>query len=121
MEFKEKQPIYLQIGNHICENILEGIWGKGDKIPSIRELAVEIEVNPNTVAHTFRYLEEIRVILKKRGIGYFITETAKDILLEKKKDDFIKLQLPNIFNTMNLLKISWADLETFYGKYENKQ
>jgi len=118
MEFKEKQSIYLQIGDLICENILAGIWGKSEKIASIRELAAEIEVNPNTVVRTFGYLEDMGIILKKRGIGYFVTETAEDIILKKKRETFIKLQLPNIFKTMDLLEISWADLEKFHEEYE---
>ena len=120
MEFKEKQSIYLQIGDHICENILAGIWSEGEKIPSTRELAAEIEVNPNTVVRTFSYLEDMGVILKKRGIGYFVTETAEGIILKKKKKNFIKLQLPNIFKTMDLLKISRADLERLHEEYEKK-
>ena len=120
MEFKEKQSIYLQIGEHICENILSGIWGKGEKIPSTREFAAEIEVNPNTVVRTFSYLEDMGVILKKRGIGYFVTDEAEKIILKNKKIEFIKNQLPNIFKSMNQLKITWDDMEELYNEYKKE-
>ena len=49
MEFKEPKGIYLQIADQICIRILQDEWGAGERIPSIRELAVELGVNPNTV------------------------------------------------------------------------
>ena len=121
MKFEKTQSIYLQIGDHVCENILSGTWNNGEKLPSTRELAIDVKVNPNTVVRTFRYLEDMGVILKKRGIGYFVTDKAKDIILEKKREDFIKFQLPNIFKTMDLLKISMADLERLHEECKVKK
>ena len=57
MEFLQNQAIYQQIADYICERILQQDWRIGEKIPSIREMAVKIEVNPNTVAKTYSYLE----------------------------------------------------------------
>ncbi len=76
MEFKEKQAIYLQIGEHVCENILRKQWKEGDKIPSIREMAIGIEVNPNTVMRAYNYLQDMGIISNKRGIGYFVTDNS---------------------------------------------
>ena len=69
MEFKEKQAIYLQIGEHISETILRKQWEEGEKIPSVREMAMSIEVNPNTVMRTYSYLQDRGIIFNKRGIG----------------------------------------------------
>jgi GntR family transcriptional regulator len=74
MEFGDNNAIYLQIADHFCENILLQKWNPGDRIPSVREMAVSIEVNPNTVMRTFNYLQDKGIIFNKRGIGYFVTE-----------------------------------------------
>ena len=70
MEFTQPQAIYLQIGDYICENILRRSWHGGDRIPSIRELAMDVQVNPNTVTRTYAYLQDQGIIFNRRGIGY---------------------------------------------------
>ncbi|MCK4804371.1 MAG: GntR family transcriptional regulator [Spirochaetes bacterium] len=114
MEFKKKQAIYLQIGEHISENILRKLWKEGDKIPSIREMAVSIEVNPNTVMRTYNYLQDMGIIFNKRGIGYFVADRSYEKTQELKKKNFINLDLPHIFKTMDLLKITLDDLKELY-------
>lgn len=117
MEFKEKQAIYLQIGEYICENILRKQWKEGDKIPSIREMAVSIEVNPNTVMRTYSYLQDMGIIFNKRGIGYFVADRSYEKTQELKKNNFITRELPHLFKTMDLLKITFEDLRKFYENY----
>jgi GntR family transcriptional regulator len=116
MEFKERQAIYLQIGEYICENILRKKWREGDKIPSIRDMAVSIEVNPNTVMRTYSYLQDMGIIYNKRGIGYFVAENSYQKTLGLKKKNFIDHELPQFFKTMTLLKITLDDLKHFYDK-----
>ena len=116
MEFRERQAIYLQIGDYICENILRKKWEQGDRIPSIRELSVSIEVNPNTVMRSYGYLQDRDIIYNKRGIGYFVAENAYEKTLELKKQNFIKRELPRLFNTMDLLELTFEDLKTIYGE-----
>ena len=74
MEFGDSNAIYLQIADQLSENILLRKWSPGDRIPSVRELAVSVEVNPNTVMRTFNYLQEKGIIYNKRGIGYFVSD-----------------------------------------------
>ena len=89
MEYKNDQAIYLQIANHFFENILQRKWQKGEKIPSIREMAVEFEVNPNTALRTFNFLQEKGIIFNKRGLGYFLADDGLERTLELKKEQFI--------------------------------
>jgi DNA-binding transcriptional regulator YhcF (GntR family) len=70
MEFRENQAIYLQIAELICERILLKQWASEDKVPSVRELAVQLEVNPNTVMRTYDFLEQKDIIFTKRGMGF---------------------------------------------------
>lgn len=116
MEFQRRQAIYLQIGDYICENILMKKWKEWDKIPSIRELAVSIEVNPNTVMRTYSYLQDRGIIFNRRGIGYFVAENAYENTRSLKKEGFINHDLPHLFKTMDLLNLSFNDLKLFYNK-----
>ncbi len=114
MEFKAQKAIYLQIADYICEQILKKEIRVGDRIPSIRELAISIEVNPNTVARSYVYLEENQIIIKQRGVGYFIEEDAYRRTVALKKDYFLKHELPDVFKTMSLLKIKLDELQALY-------
>ncbi|MBA7631927.1 hypothetical protein ES703_39464 [subsurface metagenome] len=115
MEFRQNQAIYLQIADLICENILTGSWKEGDRIPSIRELSVSIEVNPNTVMRSYSYLQDLDIVYNQRGIGYFVADQAYRKTTELKKRSFINRELPQIFKTMDLLHINCDDLKDMYA------
>ena len=114
MEYREKRSIYLQIADYMCENILGGQWRESDRIPSIREMAMESEVNPNTVARSYSFLQEKGIIQNKRGIGYFISEDAEAQTRSMIKEEFVKEELPYVFRRMDLLGISVGDLQGYY-------
>lgn len=117
MEFRDDQAIYLQIADHFCENILLEKWKPGDRIPSVREMAVNIEVNPNTVMRTFTYLQEKGIIYNKRGIGYFVAEDGKIKTNALRKEDFISNELPRLFKAMDLLHLSIEDISKYYQQH----
>lgn len=119
MEFKDNQAIYLQIADLFCEHILLEKWNAGDRIPSVREMAVSIEVNPNTVMRTFNYLQEKGIIFNKRGIGYFVADDGLQKTMDLRKEDFVKQELPRMFKDMDLLNLSLDDLKGYYEKYKN--
>jgi GntR family transcriptional regulator len=119
MNFKDKQSIYLQIGDYICDNILLGGWKIGKRIPSIREFAIEIEVNPNTVIRTYNYLEDLKIITKKRGVGYFVSKNAVKFISNIKKQIFVKERLPELFRQMELLEISWDEVNEYFSNYKS--
>lgn len=117
IEFKENQAIYLQIADQFVENILQGKWTSGDKIPSIRDTAVEFEVNPNTTLRTFNYLQEKGIIYNKRGLGYFVSDDGYDKTKALKKEQFLEEELPSLFNSMQLLGVTFSDLQNYYSKF----
>lgn len=119
MDFQNKKSIYLQIADYVCEQILLEKWQENDKIPSIRELAVSLEVNPNTVMRTYAFLEEKDIIKTQRGIGYFVALGAYQQALAFKKQEFLQDDLPQIFRSMDLLKISMDEIKQLY-KERNK-
>ena len=121
MEFGNDKAIYLQITDHFCENILLEKWKAGDRIPSVREIAVNIEVNPNTVMRTFTYLQDKGIIFNKRGIGYFVAEDGLEKTKALRKEDFVSHELPRFFKAMSLLNFTMEDVNTSYNKYVNAQ
>lgn len=114
VEFKDKKAIYLQIAENICESILRKEWGVGEKIPSIRESAAILEVNPNTVTRSYSYLEELGVIKIQRGVGYFVTENATKTILNLKKKRFFSEELPLLFDTMKLMGVDIKEIIKIY-------
>ena len=111
MKFTKPKAIYMQIADYLIESILAAELKGGDRIPSVREMAAQVEVNPNTVARTFSYLQEKEIIFNKRGVGYFVAEDALEKTKVLKKEAFIKQFLPEVFKMMELLGISFEDLK----------
>lgn len=118
MEFTSNQSIYLQISDKISERILRKEWTAGMRIPSIREIAVQMEVNPNTVVRSYNYLQEKGMIQNKRGIGYFISDAAYTTINNEMKTRFIDIEMPAIIKKMLLLDI---DPKLFQTVWENER
>jgi len=115
MEFRDNEAIYLQIAGYVSENILLAKWAVEDKVPSVRDLAVELQVNPNTVMRTYEFLQNQQVIYNKRGIGYFVAPGAELKVKEYRKERFLQQELPQFFKNISLLEI---DLEEVRQRYE---
>ena len=111
MEFKSKQAIYLQIADYVCDQILSGKWPAGEKIISIRDLAIQLAVNLNTVSRTYEYLQQQGVIFTRRGIGYFVSETAPDAIREIRRQKFFKQELPEFIKTLRMLGIEFEEIQ----------
>lgn len=111
MEFKDKEAIYLQIADYAGDHILLGKWGINEKIPSVRELAVELQVNPNTVMRSYEFLQSREIIVNKRGIGFFVDQDAKDKLKTYRKERFLGQELPGFFRNLSLLDISMDEIK----------
>jgi len=110
MEFSEPKGIYLQIADRIRERILRGEWKAGERIPSIRELAVELGVNPNTVTRSYQKLLERELISNQRGRGYFVSENAVERALGEMRKEFMRDELPRIIEAMRLLGIGVEEI-----------
>lgn len=118
MQFESNEPIYLQITEWMMENILERVWSEGDKIPSIREMAVEVEVNPNTVVRSYNELQDQEVIHNQRGIGYFVSDGGYKKVQDIKKRAFIERELPRVFKIMDLLGMDLDAVKNYYSDYK---
>lgn len=103
MEFNSNKSIYLQICDTICEKILSGALIPDERIMSVRDYGAEIGVNPNTVMRSYEKLTSEGIIYNRRGIGYFVSHDAREIVLEAQRKEFIEQELPAIRRRMQLL------------------
>ncbi|MDR1091597.1 MAG: GntR family transcriptional regulator [Prevotella sp.] len=121
MNFKPNRPIYLQIVDFCFRNILTNEWAKDNRIPSVRELGLTLQVNPNTAMRAFEYMQAEDIIYLKRGMGYYVSpEARKKISILQKKEFFDEI-LPVTFESMNLLDISIEEVVKHYEQYKEKQ
>jgi GntR family transcriptional regulator len=79
IEFNNNIPIYLQIINNIKQDIVVGKLKTGQKMPSVRELAGTLKVNPNTIQRVYQELDREKITFTKRGMGTYVTEEEKTI------------------------------------------
>ena len=117
MEFRDNKAIYLQIADYVCEHILLSKWSIEEKIPSVREMAVALEVNPNTVMRTYELLQSKNIIANKRGIGFFVADQAIAHVKDYRKTQFIEEELPVVFRNVYVLNIGFDELQTRYNTF----
>jgi DNA-binding transcriptional regulator YhcF (GntR family) len=120
MQFRESQAIYLQIADYVCEQILLKEWKAEERIPSVRELAVQLEVNPNTVMRTYEFLQQQEIIFNQRGIGYFVAANAVKNAQQYRRNDFVEKDLPQVFRTLYLLGMELEELKPRFEKYKKQ-
>jgi GntR family transcriptional regulator len=120
MQFRETRPIYLQIADYVCEKILLREWKASDRIPSVRELAVTLEVNPNTVMRTVEFLQLKEIVINQRGVGLFVSDSAYQNAMAYSKEEFMEKELPYFFRSLVLLDIGLEELEPLLKKYRKK-
>ena len=108
MDFQKQKPIYLQIEDRLMEQILSG--QVDDRMPSVRDVAALMGVNPNTVVRTFDHLQNAEIIYNRRGVGYFVSADAKERILAAQRREFLEDELPAIRQRLKALDISIDEL-----------
>lgn len=119
MNFNTNQSIFIQIADRVCDWVLSGEYQADARIPSVRELAVEMEVNPNTVMRSFERLQANDIIYNKRGIGYFIASDAEKKIRKMRHNQFVDEVLPSVFKEMHLLGVNLSELTEAYHLYSS--
>ncbi|MEH7355178.1 GntR family transcriptional regulator [Neobacillus drentensis] len=76
-DFQTSKPIYIQIADHLSSQIVRGEMRAGEKLPSVREMAINSGVNPNTIQRTYSEMERMGIVETKRGQGTFVTENEQ--------------------------------------------
>jgi DNA-binding transcriptional regulator YhcF (GntR family) len=114
MTFTNDKAIYIQMADRLCDEILADKYKDDDRIPSVREYSVLLEVNTNTAVKAYDELARANIIYNKRGLGYFVTPGAKKQILKERKQEFMKQRLPELFRQMALLDITIDDVANAY-------
>jgi len=117
MEFKDNPAIYIQIAEYVCEQVLLNKWKPGEKIISIRDLSITIEISPNTVQRAYDFLQQKNIITNKRGIGYFTEPDAAERILLFRREQFMQNELPVFLRSLYLLKIDIKEISTRYEQF----
>lgn len=105
-----ERPVYLQLRDRIAEAILDGRYGEGEMLPSVRAFAAEQGANPLTVAKAYQLFQEEGLILVKRGVGMFVAEGATRRLLDRERRAFLDEEWPRIRRVIHRLRLDPADL-----------
>ena len=118
MTFTNDKAIYLQMADRLCDEILAGTYREDDRIHSVREYAVMLEVNTNTAVKAYDELARANIIYNKRGLGYFVSPGAKEQILQERRRDFMDNKLPELFRQMKLLGIKKVEIRNLFDTYD---
>ena len=121
LDYRDSKSIYEQIVMGFRELIVNGILKPDEQLPSVRELAVEFGVNPNTVARTYERLTLDGTVTSVRGVGYFVAEQAYENIIARRRKEFYDSALPLFVEQMHLLGITPEEITKLYNakKHEN--
>lgn len=119
MQFDDKVPIYYQIKEYIYRQIITGKLAPGDKMPSVRQLAVDLTVNVNTIQRALSELTAENLIEPKRGKGNFVTATDQQI--SELKEQLINEHLQQLYKNLRELNVSDEEILNDLGRYIDKQ
>lgn len=119
MHFDERSPIYEQIVLQFCRRVVKGEFEPGERILSIRDLAIELKVNTNTVQRAYQEMERRQIIYSRRGTGYFIVE-GEDMVKEL-KTEMVKEAVLKFVEEMRSLGFSGEEIRKELDLYVNGQ
>ncbi len=119
MNFNDNKAIYLQLAERIMDAIIAERYTPGSRIPSVREYAAEVEVNPNTVVRSYEYLEQKGIVYNKRGLGFFVADNAPEVVMSMRRAVFYAEELPYFFERIESFGWSPAELAAEYEEFCN--
>ena len=115
-EWNDSQPIYRQLHDRIVAMILDGELNEGDPLPSVRNVAAEYRVNPLTVMKGYQQLVNEGLVEAKRGLGMFINDGARKLLLQGERERFLAEEWPRVRATIERLGLTLEELMRSAGK-----
>ncbi|WP_240007821.1 GntR family transcriptional regulator [Pseudaquidulcibacter saccharophilus] len=116
IDWRDDIPIWKQIKDRLQSAILSGDFKEGEAIPSVRQLAIELAVNPLTVSRAFSELNDDGLIEKRRGLGMFVTQGTKGAVVERERKQFLENEWPPIVQKIKDLEIDWNELAKDFGE-----
>lgn len=108
--WNDDQPIYRQLQERVTGLILEGAMAEGEALPSVRQLANDLQINHLTVARAYQELVEQGLVEKRRGLGMFVLPGARAKAAAVEREKLLKTELPQLLARARKLELSEADL-----------
>lgn len=120
MIFKDSLPIFQQIADRLSDEILAGEYAADERVPGVRDYAALVEVNAATVVKAYEVLSGHGIIASRRGMGYFVTPEARDLILRHRREVFYNETLPDLFRQMHDLGLTPDDIKAEWTAFQNK-
>ena len=119
-EWNDNQPIYRQLRDRVVAMILDGALKEGDPLPSVRTVAADYRLNPLTVLKGYQELVDEGLVEKRRGLGMFVKEGARNLLLKGERQKFLEEEWPRIQATIQRLGLQAEELLDGTGRRPSK-
>ena len=110
MIYQNERAIYVRIAERICDDILSGKYAEEERVPSVRELAAEYEVNTNTALRAFDILQRDGILAQQRGIGMLVERGARRRIRAARRKAFMEHDMPDFFRRLRLLGMTIDDV-----------
>jgi GntR family transcriptional regulator len=121
MHWDDNQPIYWQLRERTVAAILDGSLNEGEPLPSVRQVAVDFQINPLTVSKAYQSLVDDDLVEKRRGVGMFVRDGARRRLLESERKRFLENEWPRIAERIEQLGLTIDELIELAHSRETKQ
>lgn len=121
MIYYSDKAIFVKIAERLCDDILADRYKEGDRVPSVRELAAEYEVNTNTALRAFEVMQRDDILVQQRGIGMLVAKGARRKILAARKKEFLQKEMPDFLRRLDLLGLTLDDVATAWHGYQSKK
>ena len=109
-DWNDNQPIYRQLRDRVVAMILDGVLKEGDPLPSVRTVAADYRLNPLTVLKGYQELVDEELVEKRRGLGMYVKQGARNLLLKGERQKFLAEEWPRILATIHRLGLDTEEL-----------
>ncbi|MBS0432014.1 MAG: GntR family transcriptional regulator [Proteobacteria bacterium] len=116
--WNDNVPIYRQLRDRVVAMILDGVLNEGDPLPSVRQVAADYQINPLTVSKSYQELVDEQLVEKRRGLGMFVNQGARDVLLKSERERFLREEWPPLYARIKRMDI---DLEKLMAQAEKRK
>lgn len=116
--WNESIPIYRQLRERVVAMILDGALHEGDPLPSVRQVAADFQINPLTVSKAYQELVDDHLVEKRRGLGMYVVDGAREALLKSERERFLREEWPQLFARLKRMGLDLKTLLREAGKLE---